>query len=123
MTDGNGRGRADFRVTLEAGMKSIAAPLLAHNLNIWVEFVSSYVDCRPFRTTFPHILDNTFWSPTIHFTQNNRRKFSHVLCLILYTSTLHISFFTAKNKLIQTVSVSTVVEIWSSNRERNLCIR
>ena len=68
-------------------------------------------------------LHNTFCSPTIHFTQNNRRIFSYVLCLILYTSTLHISFFTAKNELIQTVSVSPAVEIWSSNREKNLCIR
>ena len=50
MTDGNGKGREDFRVILKAGMRTAAAQPLAHNLNIWVEFVSSYVDRRrPFQ--------------------------------------------------------------------------
>ena len=44
MTYRNGRGRADFGVTLDTAMKTVAAPLLVHNLNIWIEFVLSYVD-------------------------------------------------------------------------------
>jgi hypothetical protein len=52
VTDRNGRGRVDFRVTLDAGMKTVSAPLLVHNLIIWV-VMWSYVDCRcPFELNF-----------------------------------------------------------------------
>jgi len=78
-------------------MKTVAAPLLVHNLNIWVEFVLSYVDCRcPFELNFRTYYTIRSGLPpyiSLKTIEENSRRFS-----VQFYTARSFNFFNAKNE-------------------------